>query len=176
MNDRLTDLLAGRVAPGLYRLTQPTAADEIARLATRRGWRFARLAGRQITSKAAFLAACAAALDFPAYFGRNWDALADSVRDLSWAETERGYLVLYEDAGVFAAAAPADFMVALDILRSAVASWQETATPMTILLRRAGRAAPLIPRLAPMIQRPHPRQAILSGAAAFRCAAEGRRQ
>jgi hypothetical protein len=147
MNDRLTDLLTGHVSPGIYRLTQPTAAAEIARRAAQHGWRFARLDGRQIASKAAFLAAFAAALEFPAYFGRNWDALADSVRDLSWAPAERGYLALYEDAGVFAAAAPADFTVALEILRSAVASWRETATPMTILLRRAGRAAPLIPKL-----------------------------
>jgi hypothetical protein len=147
VNDRLTDLLTGLVPPGLYRLTQPAAAAEIARRAARHGWRFARLDGRAITSKADFLAAFAAALEFPAYFGRNWDALADSVRDLSWAPAERGYLVLYEDAGIFAAAAPADFTVALEILRSAVASWRATATPMTILLRRAGRAAPLIPKL-----------------------------
>jgi len=106
MNDRLTNLLVGRVAPSLYRLTQPTATGEIAQRAANHGWRFARLDGRQIASKAAFVAAFAAALDFPAYFGHNWDALADSVRDLSWAPAERGYLVLYEDAGVFAAAAP----------------------------------------------------------------------
>jgi len=147
MTDRLTDLLAGLIPPGLYRLTQPLAAAEIARRAAQHGWRFAHLDGQQIASKPAFLAACAGALDFPGRFGKNWDALADSVRDLSWAPAERGYLVLYEDAGVFAAAAPADFLVALDILRSAVASWRETATPMTVLLRRTGRAARLISRL-----------------------------
>ncbi len=147
MNDRLTDLLTGHVKPGIYRLTQQTGVGEIAHTAARHGWRFAQLDGRQITSKAAFLESCAGALDFPKHFGNNWDALADSVRDLSWAPAEHGYLVLYDNASVFAAACPADFAVALDILRSAVASWRETSTPMTVLLRRAGRATALIPRL-----------------------------
>ena len=48
--------------------------------------------------------------------------------------------MLYDHAGEFAAANPADFAVALDILRSSVASWRDTATPMTVLLRGAGRA------------------------------------
>lgn len=34
--------------------------------------------------KASALAAFAAALDFPAWFGGNYDALADAVGDLSW--------------------------------------------------------------------------------------------
>ncbi|MCX7668542.1 MAG: barstar family protein [Anaerolineae bacterium] len=147
MKDRLDDLLAGRVAPGLYRLSQPLTAAAIAARAGRYGWQLAQIKGRPIRSKAAFLDACAEALAFPAYFGHNWDALADCLRDLSWLPTAAGRLILYEDAGTFAAAAPADFAVALAILRAAVADWQDTSTPLAVLLRRAGRAAPLIPRL-----------------------------
>ncbi len=33
--------------------------------------------------KAAFLSACARSLDFPSYFGNNWDALADSLGDFA---------------------------------------------------------------------------------------------
>lgn len=33
--------------------------------------------------KEAFLAACARSLDFPSYFGHNWDALADSLGDFA---------------------------------------------------------------------------------------------
>jgi|YNPBryantNP2012_1023418.scaffolds.fasta_scaffold00146_2 hypothetical protein len=147
MKDRLDDLLAGRIAPDVYRLTQPILANEIAARADRCGWRFARLEGRQIRSKAAFLEACSRALAFPAYFGRNWDALADCLRDLSWAPAAAGHLVLYEDAGIFAAAAPADFAVALDVLRAAVAYRRDAPPPLVVLLRRAGRAAALVSRL-----------------------------
>lgn len=147
MTDRLIALLQGRIPPGIYRLTGGTGGAAIAAMADRLGWRFAQLNGRQITTKAAFLEACAAALNFPTYFGKNWDALADNLRDLAWAPAGRGYLLLYEDAGCFAAAAPADFAVALEILRATVADWRATSTPMAVLLRRAGRAARLIPRL-----------------------------
>jgi len=147
MSETLTDLFEGRAEPGIYRLTSRAGAGAIGDEAARRGWRFAHLNGRRIATKADFLRESAAALDFPAYSGRNWDALADNLRDLAWAPAERGYLVLYDHAGEFAAANPADFAVALDILRSTVASWRGAGTPMTVLLRGAGRAASAAPKL-----------------------------
>jgi Barstar (barnase inhibitor) len=147
MSETLTDLFEGRVEPGIYRLTSRARAGAIGVKAARHGWRFIHLDGRHIATKAGFLRASAAALDFPAYSGRNWDALVDNLRDLAWAPAEAGYLVLYDHAGVFAAENPADFAVALDILRSTVASWRGTDTPMTVLLRGAGRAASAVPKL-----------------------------
>ena len=147
MSETLTDLFEGRTAPGLYRLTSRAGAAAIGAAAARHGWRFVHLDGRRIAAKADFLRASAAVLDFPAYSGRNWDALTDNLRDLAWAPAEHGYLVLYDHAGVFASANPADFAVALDILRSTVASWRDTGTPMTVLLRGAGRRASGVPRL-----------------------------
>jgi hypothetical protein len=147
MNDKLTDLLAGRGKPGVYRLTSRASAETIAAAAAQKGWRVAHLDGRWIATKADFLRAAAAALDFPTYSGRNWDALQDNLRDLAWAPAEAGYLVLYDNAGEFAAANPADFAVALDILRSSVASWRDTATPMTVLIRGAGRAASAVSKM-----------------------------
>lgn len=147
MKERLDELLAGRLAPGVYRLTQPISADEIAARAGRYGWRFARLEGREIRSKAAFLDACSRALAFPAYFGRNWDALADCLRDLAWAPATAGHLLLYDDARIFASVAPADCAVALAVLRAAAAYRRAMPAPLVVLLRRAGRAAALVPRL-----------------------------
>jgi len=40
--------------------------------------------GRSVTNKLGALDAIAAALSFPAYFGRNLDALLDCLNDLSW--------------------------------------------------------------------------------------------
>ena len=45
-----------------------------------------------VTDKSAFLAACATALEFPHPFGRNWDAFADCMQDLSW-HPARGYVI-----------------------------------------------------------------------------------
>ena len=40
------------------------------------------LDGTKITSKESFLKEIAEALEFPDYFGHNWDALEDCLRDL----------------------------------------------------------------------------------------------
>lgn len=62
------------------------------------GWRVATLDGAAIASREALLDACATALEFPGWYGRNWDALADCLRDLSWLPAD-GYL-LHVCAGI----------------------------------------------------------------------------
>ncbi len=146
MNEKLTALLTGARAPGVYRFVSPAKAATVQEAAERLGWRFFHLDGRQIASKADLMAACAAAMQFPSYFGNNWDALEECLRDLDWAPAQRGYLVLYDHAGRFAGAG-ADFAVSLDIFRSAVRSWGDTATPMAVLLRDTGQAVGDVPRL-----------------------------
>src|SRR5919201_309450 len=49
-------------------------------------------------SKAEVLSALAKALSFPKTFGQNWDALADSLQDLSWLPGE-GYVVALTGTG-----------------------------------------------------------------------------
>jgi hypothetical protein len=53
--------------------------------------RTADLAGA--TTKAALLDATAAALEFPSYFGHNWDALHDCLGDLEWLGPAEGYVL-----------------------------------------------------------------------------------
>lgn len=147
MNTRIADLLGGVRAPGVYRLRSRAGEPAIADWANQSGWRFFHLDGRRIATKNDLLAACAAAMDFPSTFGQNWDALADSLRDLSWAPAARGYLVLYDGVGRLASAQPQDLAVALDIFQDAVDFWRATPTPMTVLLRDAGRSLRQIPWL-----------------------------
>jgi hypothetical protein len=147
MNTRLAQLLSGAVPPGIYRFTSHAAAARLAAQAQAAGWRPCYLDGQGIASKPEYLAACTEAFKFPAYFGNNWDALEDSLIDLLWRPAERGYLVLYDHAGRFAAAAPDDFAAAIDIFRTAVAFWQTTATPMSVLLRGLPKSALKLPKL-----------------------------
>jgi hypothetical protein len=147
MSDRIGSLLAGLTAPGIYRTAGRTSSVVLAQRARLCAWRFFHLDGRRIASKDDFLRDCAAAMQFPATFGHNWDALEDSLRDLSWAPTEKGYLLLLDGAGHFALSAPDDFAVALDILHSAVAFWQPTPTPLAVVLRGLGKAPLQLPWL-----------------------------
>ncbi len=134
-NSRLARLLTGATSPGVYRFSSRAAALGLMAQAQSAGWHPSYLNGEQITSKAEFLAICAQACHFPAYFGGNFDALEDSLRDLSWAPAARGYLVLYDEAWRFADAEPANFHTTLAILQTAVEFWQSMPTPMAVLLR-----------------------------------------
>jgi len=80
----LRHILISPAGPGLYRLASRAPAASIAERALEQGWQPFVLDGAAVLGKADFLAAIAAALAFPAYFGHNWDALADSLTDLSW--------------------------------------------------------------------------------------------
>ena len=66
---------------------------------------------REAVDKAAFLAACARDLDFPDYFGHNWDALADCLSDFVARHTP--VLVVWTGASVLS---PADRRTAMQIM------------------------------------------------------------
>ena len=68
-------------------------------------------------------------LDFPPGYGRNWDALADALRDLGWRPSGTGYALLLDGAGALRAAAPDDFATLLDILVDTAAWWSGQGMP-----------------------------------------------
>jgi hypothetical protein len=70
--------------------------------------------GRTCRTRAAFLAEAARVLDFPAYFGHNWDALADCLRDLGAVD-----VVVAHAEQLLADEPPAQFAVLLDIAATA---------------------------------------------------------
>jgi RNAse (barnase) inhibitor barstar len=142
----LDSLFAGEIAPGVYRLRSRVSPEELAGRAAEHGWRLFHLDGRQIVDKVTFLRTAAAALAFPAYFGRNWDAFEESLTDLAWAPAQ-GYVILYDDVAPFATQAGADWRMALEILREATTTWHERGVPLLVLLRRTGEAIPGMPSL-----------------------------
>lgn len=81
------------------------------------------LRGLKARTKDGLLDECAAALQFPPYFGGNWDALLDCLRDLSWLRAD-AYVLCVLDAAQFLADAPAEDLKALaGVLQEAMASW-----------------------------------------------------
>jgi RNAse (barnase) inhibitor barstar len=85
---KLQDLLAEGLRPGVYRWPSAPDADEVRRDAAAAGFGFVLLDTGEIHDKAGFLDLCATAFDLPRWFGRNWDALADSLSDRSTGEPE----------------------------------------------------------------------------------------
>jgi hypothetical protein len=67
--------------------------------------------------------AMARALDFPAWFGNNWDALEDCLSDLSWRPA-RGEVLLFE---TYPRGAQLEML--LDVLRSSAQFWAGRSRP-----------------------------------------------
>lgn len=71
----------------------------------------------------------ARALEFPAWFGRNWDALEDCLGDLSWRGAAVGHVLLFD------AFPRGDALgVLLDVLRSTAEYWAGRGRPFFAVL------------------------------------------
>ena len=81
----------------------------------------------------------AAALRLPDWFGRNWDALADCLGDLSWWPAE-GYLLLLDHAGAWREAEAGQFATALEILDDAARTWSAKRVPFWTLVPLSAQA------------------------------------
>lgn len=60
------------------------------------------------------------ALGLPEYFGRNWDALSECLRDLSWIKQHR-VILLHEDLPQLD---PKTLKVYLDVLSECIEDWK----------------------------------------------------
>ncbi|MEN9489929.1 MAG: hypothetical protein RJA63_378 [Pseudomonadota bacterium] len=72
------------------------------------------------------------ALHFPEWHGNNWDALADSLTDMSWNEAD-GYLLILQRSEVLAKNSPDDHETLLQVLADTVAAWREQGLAFWIL-------------------------------------------
>jgi len=62
------------------------------------GLHVAEMSGKNVRTEEDLFSAIAQALDFPNYFGRNWDALDECLRDLAAWIPAKGYVLIIRDA------------------------------------------------------------------------------
>lgn len=84
------------------------------------------------TGKEAMLADLSAALSFPDYFGANWDALEECLKDLSWLEGDVALVI--DRADVPEANAPNDWSTLLDILADGAHFWRDEGRAFSVFL------------------------------------------
>lgn len=145
----LASLIAGRRAPGIYRWHAAFDAADVRHTVEHAGGRFAHLDGLKIETKDEFLTAIGAAFEFPGYYGHNFDALLDCLRDVgSYPEdpdSEAGTVLLWDGWGPFARADERAFSVALSVLSQRVDEIE--AGRFSVLMRGAGPDPDDVPSL-----------------------------
>ncbi|QDQ10416.1 barstar family protein [Streptomyces spectabilis] len=98
------------------------------------GWSTVALELSGVRDKDAFMERCATAFALPGWFGRNWDALADCLTDLSWQQPAQGRLVVVTGWQEYARVAPGDWEIAQDVFAAAVEHWRGADTALEIVL------------------------------------------
>lgn len=131
MTGKLIQRLQDASRSGVYRVSR---ADEIVDAVKGSDLSLVRLA---FADKAQLLENMASALEFPHWFGHNWDALEDCLTDLSWREAP-AHVLLIENPK------PGDDLgVLTDILRSSAESWAQRGKPFFAIFVDPARALPL---------------------------------
>ncbi len=75
----------------------------------------------------------AQALNFPDWFGNNWDALSDCLADLSWWPAD-GYLLLLDNVDELRSADAPEFATLLAILNDVAQQWSVQRIPFWALM------------------------------------------
>lgn len=78
--------------------------------------------GRKCGSKSGLMGEFSRVLDFPSYFGKNWDAFADCLMDLQWLPAP-GYLFVISEAELLLSNHDEDYATFLSILEESGKIW-----------------------------------------------------
>lgn len=100
------------------------------------------LDGAQARDKASFMAAAARALQFPDYFGANWDAFADSFDELRWRDAP--IFVVVADADQLLGAEPDELEPLLRIVGGAFAADPELPNSRLVVVLVGTPTAPVV--------------------------------
>ena len=130
MSSSLQQLLRDKDKAGVF-VTGPDTRV-IAEAASSAGLALWRLDIGHVHDKQGFIGLVAKALDFPEWFGGNWDALEDCLTDLSWLKAN-GYVVLLENCAEFVKRAPHEFAMSTQVFESVAEYWDEKDKPFWTL-------------------------------------------
>ena len=88
-----------------------------------------RIGGEEVRGKESLMTALAAKMNFPPYFGRNWDALHDCLTDLDEFLPAEGWLLILTDAAEILKTNPADRALFMETREAAADFWRRADPP-----------------------------------------------
>jgi hypothetical protein len=125
---------------GVYRA--PAHAETV-RLSVGEGALWIDIDLSRVDSKPDLLEAFARAGGFPVTFGRNWDALADALQDLSWLQPG-GCVLDLRDASHAARVLGAEWATLLQVLTASAAYWKDRGRPFVVFIEDGAELPPWI--------------------------------
>ncbi|HET8561023.1 MAG TPA: barstar family protein [Marmoricola sp.] len=128
----LAGVIAGHLKPGVYQWHTAFSPTQVRHSVEHAGWRFGYVDGWTHQDKGTFLDAVADALQFPEYFGQNFDALTDCLRDVDG----NGVVLLWDGWGPLARDDRRAFDIAVDCF--AGRARDDAQGPFVTLLRGEG--------------------------------------
>lgn len=133
----MSPLFTQATPSGVYRAGR---AQELLQAAQRRGLHVARIALAPGTTKSVLLQRLAEVLEFPPWFGGNWDALEDCLKDLSWLGAP-GWLIVLEGSESLA---HGDLRELTDVLAESARYWIGRDRPFYAVLVPGSSSLPRI--------------------------------
>jgi hypothetical protein len=85
-------------------------------------YKLVHLDGKTIKSKQDLFDQFQQIMQFPDYFGHNWDALDEFLRDLEWLPS-LGYILYFSSPEVFINTSPIEFKIFLEVIQSSYDYW-----------------------------------------------------
>ncbi|NJM46546.1 MAG: barstar family protein [Alkalinema sp. RU_4_3] len=117
--------------PGLYTLEPSESITTFLDVAKQANFQVFHIEGQQITSLDRYFQVLADLFQFPNYFGKNWDAVADCLMDLAWEEGDRVLIVYsnYQDLRE-----DRNWEVAMEVWSDAIEFWQRQGVMVAVVL------------------------------------------
>ncbi len=126
----INSIVLGQAIPRVYRLNSDIAPEEFAANLQMESGELFYLDGAEMTDKEQLMQEFAAVLNFPDYFGGNWDALHDCLSDFDWREDGATHCILLFDHWEKCTSPNL-----IEILQEAMVAWHAAKASVYILLR-----------------------------------------
>jgi RNAse (barnase) inhibitor barstar len=116
--------LQNATAPWSSLLIIPSGTTATALVRPPTGFVVRQIQGKKCTTPTGVFSEFARALDFPDYFGHNWDGLEECLADLEWLPA-KGYVVLVNDAQCVIPDDEEEYETLLEVLNDAGEAWSQ---------------------------------------------------
>ena len=132
--NKLSDIIGDPEASGVYLYEDTLRLQDLERLTKAQGLTFFHIQGEQIKDKSQFLRSVADILQFPDYFGANWDALGDCLTDMSW-NVSAGYVIVYDHPHILGGNSPEDFHTLVQVFQDSAHFWRKEGMAFLVVLQ-----------------------------------------